>query len=97
VIFFNVVTGLIYAMQTFTQGYVITQSGGGPSNSLLFYVLYLYNNAFDFFQMGYASALAWILFVMIMILTLIVFRGSTFWVYYESQRPSGRSRRGRRN
>jgi multiple sugar transport system permease protein len=97
VIFFNVVTGLIYAMQVFTQGYVVVQSGGGPSNSLLFYVLYLYQNAFSFFDMGYASALAWILFVMIMALTALVFRGSAFWVYYESQRPAGRqSGRGRR-
>lgn len=96
VIFFNVVTGLIYAMQTFTQGYVVTQNGGGPSDSLLFYVLYLYRNAFSFFDMGYASALAWILFVMIMALTVLVFRGSAFWVYYESQRPSGRVK-GRRD
>ncbi|WP_196943085.1 carbohydrate ABC transporter permease [Streptomyces sp. MC1] len=95
VIFFNVVTGLIYAMQTFTQGYVITQNGGGPSNSLLFYVVYLYQNAFKFFQMGYASALAWILFLMIMVLTAIVFRGSSFWVYYESQRPKEGRRRVR--
>ncbi|MEV6158866.1 sugar ABC transporter permease [Nonomuraea sp. NPDC052129] len=93
VIFFNVVTGLIGAMQTFTQGYVVTHNGGGPSDSLLFYVLYLYQNAFSFFQMGYASALAWILFAMIMVLTALVFRGSAFWVYYESQRPRERRRR----
>jgi multiple sugar transport system permease protein len=93
VIFFNVVTGLIGAMQTFTQGYVVTHNGGGPSDSLLFYVLYLYQNAFSFFQMGYASALAWILFGMIMVLTALVFRGSAFWVYYESQRPKERRRR----
>jgi multiple sugar transport system permease protein len=95
VIFFNVVTGIIYAMQTFTQGFVVTQNGGGPSNSLLFYVLYLYQNAFSFFRMGYASALAWILFLMIMLLTALVFRGSGFWVYYESQRPKERRRRFR--
>ncbi|GAA4564249.1 carbohydrate ABC transporter permease [Planotetraspora kaengkrachanensis] len=93
VIFFNVVTGLIYAMQTFTQGYVVTHNGGGPADSLLFYVLYLYNNAFSFFRMGYASALAWIFFIMIMVLTAVVFRGSAFWVYYESQRPKERRRR----
>jgi multiple sugar transport system permease protein len=97
VIFFNVVTGLIYAMQTFTQGYVVTHNGGGPSDSLLFYVLYLYQNAFSFFRMGYASALAWILFIMIMLLTALVFRGSSFWVYYESQRPRERRRRVRVN
>lgn len=94
VIFFNVVTGLIGAMQTFTQGYVVTQAGGGPSNSLLFYVLYLYRNAFEYFRMGYASALAWILLVMILALTALVFRGSAFWVYYESARVEGK-RRGR--
>jgi len=88
VIFFNVVTGLIGAMQVFTQGYIVTQAGGGPDNSLLFLVLYLYKNAFEFFQMGYASALAWILLVMILILTALVFRGSAFWVFYEAGRPT---------
>jgi multiple sugar transport system permease protein len=93
VILFNVVTGLIAAMQIFTQAFVITQkAGNGPSNSLLFYVLYLYQNAFQFFRMGYASALAWILLVMILLLTALVFRSSSFWVYYESARPEGRRR-----
>jgi multiple sugar transport system permease protein len=92
VIFFNVVTGLIGAMQVFTQGYIVTQAGGGPDNSLLFLVLYLYKNAFQFFQMGYASALAWILLVMILILTALVFRGSAFWVFYESERPKKENR-----
>jgi multiple sugar transport system permease protein len=87
VIFFNVVTGLIAAMQTFTQGYVVRQAGGAPSNSLLFYVYYIFQNAFRFFRMGYASALAWILLVMILALTALVFRGSAFWVYYESANP----------
>jgi len=98
VIFFNVVTGLIGALQTFTQGYIIqaalqTGSGTGSSGTaLLFFVLYLYQNAFNYFHMGYASALAWILFVMIMLLTLLVFRGSSFWVYYESARPARKDR-----
>jgi len=92
VIFFNVVTGLIGAMQVFTQGYIVTQAGGGPDNSLLFLVLYLYKNAFEFFQMGYASALAWILLVMILILTALVFRGSAFWVFYEAGRPTKENR-----
>ncbi|MFZ4893130.1 carbohydrate ABC transporter permease [Plantibacter sp. Mn2098] len=93
VIFFNVITGLIGAMQTFTQGFVITQAGGGPSNSLLFYVLYLYNNGFQYFKMGYASALAWILLIMILALTALVFRGSAFWVYYESANPKSKRRK----
>ncbi|SIN79100.1 carbohydrate ABC transporter permease [Agromyces cerinus] len=92
VIFFGAITGLIAAMQTFTQGYIVTQSGGGPNDSLLFFVLYLYNNAFKFFQMGYASALAWILLVMILLITVLVFRGSAFWVYYESTNAKARKR-----
>jgi multiple sugar transport system permease protein len=92
VIFFNAVTGLIGAMQAFTQGYVVTHAGGGPDNSLLFYVLYLYRTGFQSFQMGYASALAWILLIMILLLTALMFRGSGFWVYYESVRPTGKKR-----
>lgn len=95
VIFFSAVTGLIAALQTFTQGYIIQQNGGGTGYSLLFFVLYLYENAFEFFRMGYASALAWILFVIIVLLTLLVFRGSAFWVYYESARPNRKERKRR--
>ncbi|WP_270886582.1 carbohydrate ABC transporter permease [Pedococcus sp. 5OH_020] len=95
VIFFNVVTGLIAAMQIFTQAFVIKSAGGAPANSLLFFVYYLYQNAFQFFQMGYASALAWILLLMILALTLLVFRGSAFWVYYESANPKASRRRPR--
>jgi multiple sugar transport system permease protein len=93
VIFFNAVTGLIGAMQIFTQGFVVKQSGGAPANSLLFFVYYLYQNAFQFFRMGYASALAWILLLMILALTALVFRGSSFWVYYESANPRAERRR----
>lgn len=84
VIFFNLVMGLIGAFQTFTEAYII---GGG--NESLFYVLYLYQNAFRFFQMGYASALAWVLFLIIFALTLLVFRSSAAWVYYESEVKGG--------
>jgi len=101
VIFFNVVTGMIAAMQIFTQAYLVPSStgsanGGGPGNSLLFLVYYLYQNAFRMFQMGYASALAWILLVMILVLTALMFRGSAFWVYYESARPAKERRRASR-
>jgi multiple sugar transport system permease protein len=96
VVFFNVVTGLIGAMQVFTQGFVVKQAGGGPGDSLLFYVYYLYQNGFQFFRMGYASALAWILLLMILLLTALVFRGSAFWVHYESPPHSGRTRGSRR-
>lgn len=95
VIFFNAVTGLIAAMQIFTQAFVIKSSGGAPANSLLFFVYYLYENAFQYFRMGYASALAWILLLMILALTLLVFRGSAFWVYYESNSPKTTRRRAR--
>jgi multiple sugar transport system permease protein len=81
-IFFNLVIGLIDAFKVFTQPYVMT--GGGPNHASLMYVFYLYQNAFSRFQMGYASALAWVFFVVVMALTLIVFRGARSWVYYES-------------
>ena len=58
----------------------------GPDDSALFYSFYLYRKAFEQFQIGYASALTWILFVIILALTLIVFRSSSFWVYYEGQK-----------
>ncbi|HUV04993.1 MAG TPA: sugar ABC transporter permease [Armatimonadota bacterium] len=81
VIFFNLIMGVIASFQVFTQVYIMT--GGGPANSTLFYVLYLFNNGFRFFKMGYASALAWVLFVIIMGVTLIQFKLARRWVYYE--------------
>lgn len=83
VIFFNLILGMIAAFQTFAQAFVMT--GGGPRYATLFYVLYLYQNAFQFFRMGYAAALAWILFIMIFALTVLVFRSSAAWVYYEGE------------
>ncbi|MCA1954939.1 MAG: sugar ABC transporter permease [Anaerolinea sp.] len=83
VLFFNLITGLIGAMQTFTQVYIMT--GGGPNNASLMIVPYLFDNAFRFYHMGYASAIAWVLFVLILLLTLLVFRSSSAWVYYESE------------
>ena len=84
ILMFNLVMGIVSNFQIFTQAYVMT--GGGPANSSLFFVLYLYRNAFEFFKMGYASALAWLLFAIILILTLAVFRSSPLWVYYEAKR-----------
>ncbi|HHY98587.1 MAG TPA: sugar ABC transporter permease [Firmicutes bacterium] len=81
VILFNLIMGIIGSFQVFTQAYVMT--GGGPHYASLFYVLYIYQNAFQFFSMGYASALAWILFLIILALTLLVFKSSPLWVYYE--------------
>ena len=86
-LFFQLVIGVIQALQVFTQPYVMT--GGGPYNSTLFYVLYLYQNAFQYFDMGYASTLAWLLFFYILVLTLTIFRSGDFWVHYEGQARRG--------
>lgn len=84
VIFFDVVTSLIGGFQVFQEAYVMTDSGtGGPMNSLLFYNLHMWNKAFKAFDMGYASAMAWILFVVVMVLTVINLKLGKKWVYYE--------------
>jgi ABC-type sugar transport system permease subunit/ABC-type glycerol-3-phosphate transport system substrate-binding protein len=79
-IFFTLVMGVIGSFQVFTQGFVMTN--GGPNNATLFYVLYLYQNAFQYLKMGYASALAWVLFLIILAFTLLQLRLSG-WVHYE--------------
>ena len=81
-IFFNVVMAVIGSFQYFTQAFVMTE--GGPLNSTLFYNLYLYVKAYKELKMGYASALAWIMFVIILFFTLLVIRSSSFWVYYQN-------------
>ena len=81
IIFFNLVMGIIGTFQIFTAGYLITN--GGPQNASLFYVLYTYRTAFQYLDMGYASVLAWVLFVIILILTLFVFKYVGRLVYYE--------------
>jgi len=81
VVFFNLIMGVIGTFQIFTAGYLITN--GGPQNATLFYVLYLWRNAFQYFHMGYAAALAWVLFFIIMGLTAFIFRGIGRLVYYE--------------
>lgn len=83
VILFTLIMGVIATFQTFTQSYIMT--GGGPANATLFYLLYLYRNAFNWFEMGYASALAWLLFIIILICTLILWSTSARWVYYEAE------------
>ncbi|MEQ9461428.1 MAG: extracellular solute-binding protein [Phycisphaeraceae bacterium] len=85
-IFFNVIMGIIGSFQVFTQAYVIRGSTGGTDENMLFYVLYLYDHAFRNHNMGYASALAWVLFVLVLVLTLFVFRGSRGMVHYEGLR-----------
>jgi multiple sugar transport system permease protein len=81
-IFFTLVLGMIGAFQVFTQAYVMTR--GGPNFATYFYVLHLYEEAFVKFRMGYASALAWILFVAVLVITLIQFKVAGRWVYYEA-------------
>ncbi len=81
VIFFNLLIGIIGSWQVFTNAFVITS--GGPANSTLFYVLYLYRQGWEYYKMGYASALAWVLFFIILLFTVVVFKSSG-WVYYES-------------
>lgn len=80
-IFFNLILGIIGSFQVFTSAYIMT--GGGPDNATLMYVLYLYNNAFRFFKLGKASAMAWVLFVMLLGFTAIQFKNASKWVYYE--------------
>ncbi|MEZ4728439.1 MAG: sugar ABC transporter permease [Caldilineaceae bacterium] len=84
-IFFNLIMGIIGALQIFTQVYVI--SDGGPLWSTLFYVFYLYRQGFQYFNMGYASALSLVLFVITLIFTLLVMLTSRRWVYYEGAQP----------
>lgn len=81
VIFFNVIMAVILGIQTFVEPYLMT--AGGPSNTTLFLGLYLYQAAFRFLKMGYASAMAWIMFIIIMTVTLLQFKFSERWVYYE--------------
>ena len=83
VIFFELVMGLIGSLQVFTQVYIVT--GGGPNNASQMIVPYLFDNAFRWYKMGYASAMAWVLFGLILIFTLLVFRSSSVWVFYESE------------
>ena len=84
VIFFNLVMGLIGSFQVFTPAYVMT--GGGPNFSTLFYNLYLYQNAFEYLKMGISSAMAWVLLVIVLFLTLLVIKSSPMWVFYQGSR-----------
>lgn len=83
VVFFICITGIISAFQVFTEAFIVSGGTGGPLNSTLFYSLYLFQQAFKFFNMGYASAMAWILFLIVLVITLIVFRSSAKVVFYE--------------
>ncbi|MFA6243735.1 MAG: sugar ABC transporter permease, partial [Candidatus Hydrogenedentales bacterium] len=84
VILFNLVIGLINGFQYFTEVYVMTNGRGDPADSTLFYALYLYRTAFYYLQLGYASAMAWIMFVVILGATLAVLASSKRWVHYHA-------------
>ncbi len=85
VILFNLITGLIGASQYFTQAYVMTGGSGRPADSTLMMSIYLWQTAFNYFKIGYASAQAWVLFVIILVLTLLFFRLSGRFVYYSGK------------
>lgn len=82
IIFFNFIMQMISGFRVFTQAFIVT--GGAPLDTTLFYSLYLYNRAFTSYQMGYAAAMAWVMLVIIGVLTAISFRVSNSWVYYET-------------
>ena len=82
-IFYNVIVTTIGVMQSFVDAFLMTD--GGPGTATLFYGLYLYRVAFGFFRMGYASALAWMIFLIILALTILNFRVARYWVYYEGE------------
>ncbi len=83
VVLFALVMNVIGSFQIFTQAYIMT--GGGPGNATLFLVLYIYRNAFEWFHMGYAAALAWVLFLVVLIISIIMLRSSERWVHYEGR------------
>ena len=86
VILFNAIMGMIGTFQYFAQAFIMTDDKGGPDKSTLFYALQLYKDAFENFRMGTASAMAWILFVITLVATAILFRTSARWVYYEEEK-----------
>jgi len=85
VVLFNLVMGVIYSFQVFTQAYIVGHDTGDPVGSTLMYMTLIYRDAFKYFQMGYASALAMLLFVTIVTITLIIFQVSRSWVFYEGE------------
>ena len=86
VLFFNLVMGIIGSFQVFNQAFVMYDGLGGPDDAALFYVLHLFSEAITRYRFGYGSALAWILFMIILGFTLLVFKSSPLWVYYEGRR-----------
>ena len=85
VIFFNLLMNIIGAFMAFTQSYIISNGSGGPSDTTLFYALYIYLKAFKFYDMGYGCALAWIMLLVIAAITVLIFKTSDNWVFYENK------------
>ncbi|WP_317890816.1 carbohydrate ABC transporter permease [Paenibacillus arenilitoris] len=85
VIFFNLIMGTIGALQNFVLPYTLSNGQGTPANSMMFYVMYLYTNGFGYLKMGYASAMAWILFLIVVLLTALIFISQKRWVYYQGK------------
>lgn len=83
VLFYNLVNAIIGCMQAFNSAYLVSE--GGPMNSTLYYALYQYRHAFQYMNMGYASALAWVMMMIILAMTALVFRSSSAWVYYQGE------------
>jgi multiple sugar transport system permease protein len=82
VLFYNLMLAIIGAFQYFVQAYIISNGRGDPNGATMFYNLYLYRNAFNFLDMGYGATLAWVMFIFVLILTVILFRTQNRWVYY---------------
>jgi multiple sugar transport system permease protein len=85
IILFNLIMQTISAFMTFTPAYIISRGEGGPLDNTLLYSLYLFRRAFSFFEMGYASAMAWVMLIIVGLITLVIFKTSTLWVHYESK------------
>ena len=85
VILFNVVLSLVLSIQYFTQAQVIESPPGSPGNSTMFFVIYYYQQAFEYLHLGYASAMSFILFLLVLLVTVLLLRSSSKWVYYENE------------
>ncbi|MBO0794607.1 MAG: sugar ABC transporter permease [Ktedonobacteraceae bacterium] len=86
IIFFNLILQMIGAFQAFTPAFIVSGGNGGPFDSTLFYTLYVYQEGFGNFHMGYASAMSWVLLVVIAVFTIIAFTSSKYWVFYQDER-----------
>jgi multiple sugar transport system permease protein len=85
IILFNLIMQTISGFMTFTPAYIISRGEGGPLDNTLLYSLYLFRRAFSFFEMGYASAMAWVMLIIVGLITLVIFKTSSYWVHYESK------------